>query len=347
MKIGVFCPNWVGDLVMATPALRAIRLEHPQAEIIGVMRGYLRDLLEGTGLLDRIIVLPGKSSRWSNQLSVLRELRQEKFDLTLLFPNSLRSALWGYVSGSRQRVGFARNGRSFLLTKAIPANDRSIPHPVMVEYLRLAQSIGCQELPRRTELEVSKRDLQQLDHFWKKHPDVPSEDVVCFNSGGAFGAAKHWPTEHFALLGRRIAEELGKTVLVVCGPAEREIARNIVQGADHPRVVSLAEEELSLGLTKVAISQSRLLVTTDSGPRQFGPPFGVPSVVLYGPTDQRWSCIETELETPLQLQVDCGPCQQRSCPLGHHRCMQDLSPGQVFESVKSVLSRSHNQKNAA
>ena len=140
------------------------------------------------------------------------------------------------------------------------------------------------------------------------------------------------------MVGRRVAEELGKSVLVVCGPAEREIAREIVRGANHPFVVSLAEEEPSLGLTKGAISRSRLLLTTDSGPRQFAPPFGVPAVVLYGPTHQGWSRIASDLETPVQLQMECGPCQKRSCPLGHHRCMRELSPESVYSTVKSAIT---------
>lgn len=339
MKIAVFLPNWVGDLVMATPALRAIRERHREAEVVGVMRGSLSGLLDGTDLLDRTIVLPhGKSNPWSQSLRSAIELRRESFDLCLLLPNSLRSALWAYASGARERVGTGRNGRSIFLTRVIPARDRSIPHPVMEEYLRLASEIGCNGMSRQTELAVSQEDLGKLEAFWKKHPDVPHDEVICFNPGGAFGAAKHWPTEYFSVVGRRVAEELGKSVLVVCGPAEREIAREIVRRANHPLVVSLAEEEPSLGLTKGAISRSRLLLTTDSGPRQFAPPFGVPAVVLYGPTHQGWSRIASDLETPVQLQMECGPCQKRSCPLGHHRCMRELSPESVYSTVKSAIT---------
>lgn len=339
MKIAVFCPNWVGDLVMATPALRAIRVQHPSAEIVGLMRGHLADLLEGTGLLDRTIVLPhGKRTSWARHFNAAAELRRERFDLAVLLPNSFRSAAWAWACGARERVGFTRNGRGLFLTKTLSPRPRNEPHPVLDEYLRLAAAIGCRELPTSTELAVSSEDLTRLDQFWEKHPGVPRDEVVCFNSGGAFGAAKHWPVEHFARLGRQVAEELGKTVLILCGPAERDPARAIALGAAHPRVVSLADEELSLGLTKAAVSRARLLVTTDSGPRQFAPPLGVPAVVLYGPTHQGWSRIHSDLETPLQLRLDCGPCQQRSCPLGHHRCMRELSPEQVFNVVSRKLS---------
>ena len=348
MKIAVFCPNWVGDLVMATPALRGLRTQYPDAEIIGVMRSYLINLLDGTDLLDRSISLPhGKSSNFASNLSALRQLQREKLDLAILLPNSLRSGVWGVLSGARQRIGFDRNARGWLLTKRVPASPRSTPHPVLHEYLRLAAAAGCQSLPIETELAVSPQDRARLEQFWAKHPSIPRREVVCFNSGGAFGAAKHWPTEHFGDLARKIVLELGKTVLVLCGPAERNIAREITRHADHPHVLNLAEEELSLGLSKAAVEQADLLVTTDSGPRHFAPPLGVRSIVLYGPTHQAWSRIESPLEHALQLPLECGPCQERTCPLGHHRCMRDLSPQQVFHTILSLMSSSSQPSIAA
>ena len=110
-----------------------------------------------------------------------------------------------------------------------------------------------------------------------------------FRHCGAFGAAKDWPATYFADLARRLANETGKTILVLCGPAEVDNAREIVRQADDDRVITLAGEKLSLGLTKAAISESELLITTDSGPRHFAQPFGVPVVTLYGPTHTAWS----------------------------------------------------------
>lgn len=161
---------------------------------------------------------------------------------------------------------------------------------------------------------------------------------VCLNPGGAFGAAKHWPGEYFAELARRIAVELGRNVLVLCGPAEREIARRIVALAKHPSVFSLADVPPSIGLSKAAVKYSELLVTTDSGPRHFAPPFDVPVVTLFGPTHMAWSETFYGKATHLQVQVDCGPCQQRVCPLQHHRCMTELSVDRVFAAAARWLT---------
>jgi heptosyltransferase II len=172
-------------------------------------------------------------------------------------------------------------------------------------------------------------------------------DYVCRNPGGAFGAAKHWPTASFAALARTIADKRDKSVLVLCGPAERDESREIVRQADHPLVDSLAEIPLSIGLTKAAVRHTRLLITTDSGPRHFAPPFGVPVVTLFGPTHIAWSETFYDKAVHLQLEVDCGPCQRRVCPLGHHRCMRDLGVSQVFEAADKLLNQDTNENRQA
>jgi heptosyltransferase-2 len=190
------------------------------------------------------------------------------------------------------------------------------------------------------ELAVLPQDEERFDAFLNTLPgEVRSRPIVALNPGGAFGAAKHWPPAHFAALARRVATELGRTALVLCGPAEREQARQIVRLAGNPNIVSLADVPPSIGLTKAAVRWSELLVTTDSGPRHFAAPFGVPAVTLFGPTHIAWSETYAPDAIHLQTPVDCGPCQQRTCPLGHHRCMTELTPDRVFEAVAGLLGR--------
>jgi heptosyltransferase-2 len=160
---------------------------------------------------------------------------------------------------------------------------------------------------------------------------------VVLNSGGAFGAAKDWPESHFARLATRLADQFGFSVLVNCGPAEREVARRIVAGAENERVVSLADEELPIGLTKACIRRSRLLVTTDSGPRFFAVAFGLPVVTLFGPTDAALTATHYHRERCLQLGLDCQPCMKPTCPLRHHRCMTDLKVETVLSAVERSL----------
>jgi heptosyltransferase-2 len=341
MKLAVFLPNWVGDAVMATPALRAIRNHFIDDEIVAILRPPMEDVVAGTSLVNRIIMVnPRGHDPWQRGLRLVMRLRAEAFDIAVLFPNSQRSAWLAYAAGAKRRVGFIRDRRAFLLTDPLLPKPREQPHPVIDEYLRLAAQLGCDTRSRETELAVLPRDEAQLAAFWQAQPrELRSRPVVALNPGGAFGTAKHWPTRHFAALARKIATELGRTALVLCGPAERDTAREIVRLAGHPRVASLADTPPSIGLTKAAVKAAELLITTDSGPRHFAPPFGVPVITLFGPTHIAWSETFVREAIHLQLPVDCGPCQQRVCPLGHHRCMEELSPERVFEAVENALRR--------
>jgi len=355
MNIAIFCPNWVGDMVMATPALRAVRTQYPTARIVAIVRPYVADVLEGLSLVDRVLLhFPrGRQSAAARGaargLHFLRALRQQRCDVALLLPNSFRSAWWAWLSGAKRRVGFARNGRSWLLTDAVPAGDIKAPRPVLDDYLKLAARIGCRRLTRRMELAVLPEHAARLDQFWSRQSEVvtAARGLICLNPGGAFGAAKHWPEAHFAELGRRLAVERRTRVLVLCGPEERDMARRIVRAASHPRVVSLADEEPSIGLTKAAVQSADLLVTTDSGPRHFAPPFGVPVVTLFGPTHVAWSETRYDKSVHLRIDVPCGPCQQRVCPLVHHRCMRELPVDWAFRAAVTLLDQHGARHRAA
>jgi heptosyltransferase-2 len=167
-------------------------------------------------------------------------------------------------------------------------------------------------------------------------------EVICLNPGAAFGSSKHWPAEYFAELAQDLVRRRGCGVLVLCGPAERTLAREIVERADSPHVYALGGlglqggPALSLGLTKACIRRADLLVTTDSGPRHFAHAFDRPVVTLFGPTHIAWTETYHPRAIHLQKQVECGPCQKRVCPLDH-RCMKRLLPQEVLVAAESLL----------
>ncbi len=233
MKIALFLPNWIGDAVMATPALRALRTRFARAEMVAVLRPYVADVIAGLDLVDRSIVHnPRGRSRDDRGWRFVRQLKREQFDVAVLFPNSLRTAFIAWCSGAKRRVGFARDGRRHLLTDPLEPMLRAVPNPVLDEYLRLAERLGCDISDHRTEACVLPHDDRELARFWKQFdPRFTADGVICLNPGGAFGSSKHWPTENFADLARRIVDHLGRTVLVLCGPAERDEARQIVHQA--------------------------------------------------------------------------------------------------------------------
>jgi heptosyltransferase-2 len=342
MKIAVFLPGWIGDAVMATPALRALRQHFAGARLLGVLKPYVAGVLEGSPWLDDHVLLDSKGPWWRHWPAVAVHLRRERPDLALLFPNSFRSALAARLGGCRRRVGYNRYGRGFLLTDALPPardNDgRLLPSPVIDAYNRLAAHVGCPVPSYRQELFTTPRDEEAAEAVWQGAGFGRYPEVVCLNPGAAFGAAKHWYAESFATLARDLVDWRGSGVLVVCGPGEQGMARQIVRLAGRPAVHALAEHPLSLGLTKACVRRADLLVTTDSGPRHFAAAFDRPVITLFGPTHIAWTETYFPKAVHLQKPVECGPCQLRVCPLDH-RCMKQLTAAEVFAAAAELLAR--------
>lgn len=343
MNLGVMLPNWIGDVAMATPALRALRRHFgPRASITGILRPYVADVLAGTPWLNDAILFDQRASESKHRSwHVLRELRSRQFDVLLLFTNSLRTAAVAWLSGAKQRVGYSRYGRRWLLNRALEPpreGNQLAPISAVDYYLELAYAVGCPHESPHLELATLSVDEQAADEVWRDLGLAAAERVVVLNTGAAAGSAKHWPVEHFAALARRIVDQTDAAVLVVCGPAERAAAAQIERRAQHRLVTSLADRLPDIGLTKACIRRSQLVVTTDSGPRHFAAALDVPVVALFGPTDPRWADNHHPREIQLRQELPCSPCGKKVCPLGHHRCMRELSVERVFAAVQKQLA---------
>lgn len=342
MRLAVILPNWVGDVVMATPAIRALRELVGPGRFTGIMRPYVADVLSGSPWFDHTILYskkpPSKQSSGASPNAdfswpiVRQRLQDARLDAIVLLTNSLRTGWMAYRSGATRRIGTSGNFRSLLLTARI---REAHALPAIDGYLEVAKAAGAVVASKNLELHTTRADEAAADAVWNrlKLPDE-ARQIAVLNTGGAFGAAKDWPADHFAALARRLAEDRGLHVLVNCGPAERETARRVAAAAIHPRVLSLADEpDLPIGLAKAVIRRAGLLVTTDSGPRFFGVAFGVPTVALFGPTDPRRTPTFAPHESCISLGLECQPCMQRACPLKHHRCMVDLAVDRVFAAA--------------
>ncbi|GIX03681.1 MAG: ADP-heptose--LPS heptosyltransferase [Planctomycetaceae bacterium] len=329
MKLVTVLPNWIGDAVMATPALQALHAL-PHVSLIGVMRPVVADLLSGVPWFTEVRTVEKNS--WGSVSALRCQLRTSRPDAALLFTNSFRTAWWMWCAGVPRRIGFQRNARGWLLTHRLLSPSRRIPYPVLHDYAQLAATLGADATCFSLKLVVTRAEQQAYDLFWQRYGQGDRrQGIIAFNTGGAYGPSKSWPTTSFAALARTLLASTPHAILVLCGPQEYHAASEIVRLVDHPRVFTFPPEMLSIGLTKAALQEALLLITTDSGPRHVATALGVPTVTLFGPTDPRWSETFSQRTTHVRLDVPCSPCQRRVCPFGHHRCMRDLSVAQVAD----------------
>lgn len=283
----VVLPSWLGDTVMAEPALRALRLADPDLRLTALGRPGLAEVLEGTGLIDAAIVhdLRGVTGPLNAARAVRRAIAEERLrsGSILLLPNSTRSALTARLIPARRRVGFATELRRLLLTDAITPPPRRMPVAAVDWYAQLVErafDLTIQDrLPRLRPTAAQERAAREA----LQGCPPPFALLV----PGANRVDKRWPSERFGAVGRFLRDQ-GFTVLVSGSPPEAAITASVAAACSG---VDLARPGLALGTLLGVIARTKLMVSNDTGPRHLAIGLGVPTVSLFGPTDPRWTTV--------------------------------------------------------
>ncbi len=338
-KTLVVLPNWVGDVVLATPALRALRKGLTDSEITYLMRPYVADVLQDSPWADRVELWPESCGRRKRGLLGLgRRLREHGYTAVVLFTNSFRTACLAWLVRAERRVGYARDYRSFLLTdRLVPLrqNGRFTVESMLSYYGRLVEYVGCSNVAGPLELHTDPQSDAEVARWWSEFGIEDGQPVVVLNPGAAFGGSKLYPPDQFGAVATALAQQLGAKVLITGGPKESAIVDR-VRVASTADVVALTPPRLNLRLLKSVIARSSLLITNDTGPRHFAIAFDVPVVTIFGPTHPEWTETNYRRERKVLIPVDCGPCQKPICPLDH-RCMTGISPEVIIEQASRLL----------
>jgi heptosyltransferase-2 len=351
-RILVVQPSWVGDAVMATPALRAVRALYPTAHISYLLRRYVKPLYNGMPWADQLLTYrTGKTRTRTGKglFDVAARLRAGHFDLAILLPNSFKTALMCKMANIPRIVGYDRDGRGFLLTdKLLPTKDKGkfIPTPIIKSYLGFARYLGSDDRDLKMELfvtESERREAQDaidgigLDREICRPGSTGGAPVILLNPGANYGAAKCWRPEYFAELADRFITEQQATVLISAAPKERTIVESVKRYMKHA-ALDLSNKGISLGALKEIIRRCDLMVTNDTGPRHIAAAMDVPVVTIFGPTHPEWTEIYYPRERQVAVKVFCGPCQKKVCPLDH-RCMTRVTPAMVYDASLDLLGK--------
>ncbi len=344
-RVLVVLPNWVGDVVLATPALRAIRRRCGSARVTFLLKRPLAEVLSGAPWADELVFWPARFASQSRPerhrgfLGLAAELRDRQFDWAVLLTNSFRSALLVRLAGVRRRIGYDRDGRGLLLTdRLLPpkADGRFVPVAMTRYYNAVARYLGCRDCGEQLELFTTDSEEAAALQVVARAGADGGKPIAVLNPGASFGPAKCWLPARFAEVGDALVREHGAAVFIGCGPKETAIARDVATRMREPAVV-LDDPVLGLGPMKALLRRAALLVTNDTGPRHFANAFGTPVVTVFGPTDPRWTETASPRERTVMVQVDCGPCMKRRCPLDH-RCMTRIDSQMVLQAARALLN---------
>ncbi|HEY2589260.1 MAG TPA: lipopolysaccharide heptosyltransferase II [Tepidisphaeraceae bacterium] len=351
-KILIVQPSWVGDAVMATPMLRAVRELYPNAHIAYLMRRYVKPLYGGMPWADQIITYrTGKTRAKAGKglLHLAARLRAAHFDLGILLPNSFKVALLCKMANIHRVVGYERDGRGFLLTDKllhVKDNGKFIPSPIVKTYMGIAHYLASKNRDLKLQLFVTPSEAREARDVLAGcglSPDIDrpgahgEPPLVLLNPGAQYGAAKCWRPEYFAELADRLIDEQNATILLSGIPKERQILETIKRCMKHAPV-DLSTKGMTLGSLKGIVRRCDLMVTNDTGPRHIAAAMDVPVVTVFGPTHPEWTEIYFEKERKVAVKVFCGPCQRKVCPLDH-RCMTRVTPAMVYETSLQLLAR--------
>jgi len=333
-RVLVRLPTWIGDAVMVTPALRALRQAWPEARIVFEGRPVLGELLAGTPHHDEFLPDPGDGIAARR-----RRLRAGDFDLAVLFPDSVRVALAPFLAGIPRRVGFSRDPlRRALLSDALSPPAREGPRlwiPMIERYLGLTRHLGCPDRGDALDLAVDPAAAARVAADLAARGVPPDEALLIVTPGAGFGPSKQWPPEHFAAACDGIADRLGLRPILAPAPGEEAIAREIAARARGP-VLARVDPPGDIAELKALVARARLLLTNDTGPRQIAAALATPAVVLIGPTESRLAATHLERQRVLREPVPCGPCHLKRCPLDH-RCLTRLAPERAVAAAARLL----------
>ena len=336
MKILIRATNWIGDAILSLPALRAIRPRFPDARITVLARPWVSALYEGERSIDEVITLEGAPGPrdWKAKLSLISRLRRADFDLAILFPNSFESAAVVRLAGVKRIIGYARDGRGFLLTDAIaPPKPGEIAAHERFYYLELLRRAGLIEaLPDTPEIRLDGIDELRANgekRFGTLQVKLPAIGV---SPGAAYGSAKRWLPERFAESAARLAAEMGASVAVFGSAAEKALCGEVARAAGGHNFAGATTLREFIEMTAAC----RLFLTNDSGAMHIASALGVPSVTVFGPTDEAATGPLGPAARLVREPVDCAPCLLRECPIDH-RCMTRVTTDRVVEAAKLAL----------
>lgn len=340
MKIVVRGTNWVGDAVMTIPALRQLRRIFPSAHLALHTRDWAKGIFDDADFLDEILIIEKSESNVKNVFSQMKTLREKNFDLAVLLPNSFETALVARLGKIPARFGYAKEGRSILLTNPIKIPEWKNDRHEVFYYLNLIAEIekiycGTQTVldnEPRFDLAVSEKRRLAAQKILRENGVDLTKQTIALGVGSTNSRAKRWQTESYAKLNDLLQTESNANVILVGAKDESNVSAEVFEKAERKPIILTGKTDLAEATA--ILSEIDLLISNDMGLAHIAAALGTETLVIFGPTNPLTT--QPRNSEIIYKNVECSPCMLRVCPIDH-RCMTRISAVEVFEIAREKL----------
>ncbi len=335
-RILIRSTNWVGDAVLTTPAIRAVRKNFPDAEISILAKPWVAPVFWDNPCVDNILEYDstGRHSRWLRKLRLVKALRRGRFDLAILFQNAFEAALLAYLAGIPNRLGYDTDGRRLLLTHSIRLEPEQKHVHEIDYYLGIIQGSSLSLDGRALTLTVTEQEHRRSKEILATHRVSCRDILVGVSPGATYGSAKRWFPDRYAALCDRIHESYGARIIIVGSPDEEAVGRRVSESMKYPCVDLCGKTNLREVFA--LIKRCKLFVTNDSGLMHAASALGVPLVAIFGSTNPRTTGPSSSRSCIVRVPVPCSPCLKPECP-DHHQCMKEITVDMVYAAAVALL----------
>jgi heptosyltransferase-2 len=325
--------NWLGDVVMSLPALKAVRRAYPDATLALLIKSELASFFDGAGWLDEVIPyrVGGALAGLADRRHLVAEIRARRFDLAIVFPRSFESALWTALARVPRRVGFAADGRGLMLTDRTRRPASLFAHHQANDYLYLLrETLGIAGDLTDLTLDVDPRHVAAT-RAWLTERRRGAGALIALAVAAAYGPAKEWPVAQYAALVDRLAERHGAECVLVGAPGERRKCE-AVAAASRPGAL-IAAGETNIGQLLALLSLCNGFAGNDSGAMHVAGALGLPTVGIFGSTNPARTGPLGSRTRVVYHQIECSPCLERTCRFGHYECLRRITVDEVERAL--------------
>jgi heptosyltransferase-2 len=338
-RILIKAVNWLGDVVMTLPAMRAIRRAFPDAHLAVLIKRELASFFDGDHRLDEVI--PYSVARGfgglNDRLKIVSELRSHRFDLAVLMPNSFESALWVTAAGIPRRAGYTLDARGAMLThKATPPRDALEGHQSRYWLAMIRETLGLEADTNDLAISPDASHVATMREWLRTRRRRANSPLIAIAPAAAYGPAKEWLAKKFAAVIDALAESVGAECVLVGAPSERAKCEEVASLALASSGAIVSAGETSIGELIALLSISSGFVGNDSGCMHVAGALGIPTVAIFGSTNPVRTGPAGARSRVIRRPLECSPCLARTCRFGHYNCLHQIEPKEALEALSAL-----------